>query len=477
MLEILGHPTINATFTPKRPVTERGPYRVEVRVQRTRWLSWGDIDREIARLAIPALGALIAEPLYVLADTAVVGNLLGTTELAGLAVAGQTLLTLHAIMIFLAYGTTAAVSRLLGGGQQREAAHHAMQGLWLAGAMGVILALAMWAFADPILRLIGETDDGNAEAVLEQARIYLLVSLWGLPALLLTLSGVGYLRGLQDTTRPLVVAIATAVFNLVLELILIVGLDFEIGASALSTVIAQWLGAAAYLWWIGRAVRSHGVPLGPDLAEIIRLLRVGGALFVRTVALRGSFTVSVAAASRISTEALAAHEIAFQLFIFTALALDSVAIAGQAMIGRFLGAADEVGARAAGSRVLQWGVAVGIIGLVIFGAGSPFLPGVFTNDAAVASLATLALVHLALMQPINGIVFALDGILIGAGDMAFLAWAMSTAAAIFIPLAILVPVLGLGLGWLWGTIWVLMIVRAAGVLWRFNSGRWVVLGA
>ena len=261
-----------------------------------------------------------------------------------------------------------------------------------------------------------------------------------------------------------------------LELILIVGLDFQIGASALSTVIAQWLGAAAYLWWIGRDVRSHGVTLSPDLGEIVRLLRVGGALFVRTVALRGSFTVSVAAASRISTEALAAHEIAFQLFILTALALDSVAIAGQSMIGRFLGANDEAGARDAGARVLQWGIAIGVVSLVIFGVGSPLLPDLFTNDPAVASLATLALIHLALMQPINGVVFALDGILIGAGDMRFLAWAMSSAAAIFVPLAILVPALGLGLGWLWGSIWVLMVVRAVGVLWRFRTDHWIVLG-
>ena len=147
------------------------------------------------------------------------------------------------------------------------------------------------------------------------------------------------------------------------------------------------------------------------------------------------------------------------------------------MIGRFLGSDDEAGAREAGSRVLQWGVAVGLIALVIFGAGAPFLPQLFTNDAAVISLATLAMIHLALMQPINGIVFALDGILIGAGDLTFLAWAMATAAIVYIPLAILVPALGLGLGWLWGSIWVLMVVRAVGVLWRFRSNNWVVLGA
>lgn len=444
---------------------------------RDRDTSTRKLDREIARLAVPALGALIAEPLYVLADTAVVGRLLGTVELAGLSVAGQTLLTVHAIMVFLAYGTTAAVSRLLGAGETKRAAHQAVQGLWLAAAMGVVLGLLSWRFADPILRLIGETDDGNAEAVLGQARTYLLVSLWGLPAMLIALSGVGYLRGLQDTTRPLYVALGTAVVNLVLELILIVGFDLEIGASAFATVVAQWLGAAAYLWWIGRDVLSHDVRLIPDLREIVRLLRVGRTLFIRTVALRGSFTVTVAAASRISTEALAAHEIAFQFFAFTALALDSVAIAGQSMMGRFLGADDEAGAHQAGTRVLQWGVGVGFVALVVFGVGTPFLPDLFTNDPAVASLAVIAMIHLALMQPVNGIVFALDGILIGAGDMSFLAWAMAGAAAVFIPLALAVPALGLGLGWLWGSIWVLMVVRGAALLARFRSNRWAITGA
>ncbi len=436
-----------------------------------------ELDREIWRLGLPALGALIAEPVYVLADTAVVGNLLGTDALAGLAVASQTLLTIHAVMVFLAYGTTAAVSRLLGAHQKELAAHQAVQGLWLAAGMGVLLSLLAWVFADPILAVIGETDDGNAQAVLSQARTYFIVSLWGIPAALLVLSGVGYLRGLQDTTKPLIVALATAIFNLVFELILIVGFDLEIGASAFATVVAQWLAALAYLRWIGRDVTSLGVRLAPDISEIFRLLRVGGALFVRTTALRGSFTVTVASASRISTEALAAHEIAFQFFIFTALALDSVAIAGQAMIGRFLGASDEDGARAAGRRVLGWGVVVGAVAMIIFGVGAPFLPDLFTNDPAVASLAVIAMIHLALLQPINGVVFALDGILIGAGDQNFLAWAMAVAAVIFIPLAIAVPALGLGLGWLWGSIWVLMTVRAAGLIWRFRTDRWLVLGS
>jgi len=435
------------------------------------------LDAEIARLGIPALGALVAEPLYVLADTAVVGNLLGTNELAGLSVAGQTLLSAHAIMVFLAYGTTAAVSRLLGAGETKRAAHQAVQGLWIAISLGIVLALIMWRVSDPLLRLLGETDDGNAEAVLAQANRYFVVSLWGFPAMLIVLSGVGYLRGLQDTTRPLIVAVVTAVFNLVFELILIIGFDLEIGASAFATVVAQWLGAIAYLGWIGRAVLAEGVRLIPDLQEIGRLLRVGANLFIRTVSLRASFAVTVAAASRISTEALAAHEIALQLLMFTALALDSVAIAGQSMMGRFLGANDVEGARIAANRVLYWGVVVGIIAMVIFGAGAPFLPHIFTGDEVVISLAVVAMIHLALMQPLNGVVFALDGILIGAGDMNFLARAMAVAALVFIPLALWVPAAGLGLGWLWATIWVLMIVRGGPLLWRLKSERWAVTGA
>lgn len=439
-------------------------------------LSLTDLDREIGRLAIPAFGALVAEPLYVLADTAVVGRLLGTDELAGLAVAGQALLSLNAIMIFLAYGTTAAVSRLLGAGEQQRAARQAVQGLWLAATIGLAIALLGWAFADPVLELIGQTGDGRAESVLAQARIYFIVSLWGLPATLLVLSGVGYLRGLQDTVRPLMVAVATAAFNLVLELVLIVGFDFQIGASALSTVVAQWLAAGAYLWWIGRDVRSHGVALTPVVSELARLLRFGGALFVRTVALRVSFTVSVAAASRIGTETLAAHEIAFQFFIFTAFALDSVAIAGQSMMGRYLGANDAVGARRAARRVLRWGVIVGVAALAFIGPTSWLVPPLFTTDTVVAELATIALLHVALMQPLNGAAFALDGILIGAGDLHFLAVAMSAAAAVCVPLALLVPALGLGIGWLWGSIWALMALRTTLSLHRLRSERWLVLG-
>lgn len=431
----------------------------------TRW------DREILRLAVPALGALIAEPLYILADTAVVGHL-GTTELAGLALASQVLLIIHALFIFLAYGTTAAVSRLVGAGDHREAARQAVQGIWLAAVIGVALGIATFVFAEPLLRLLG----GEGET-LENALIYLRVSLFGLPAMLMSLAGVGYLRGLQDTLRPLYVSLLTAAGNLVLELVLIYGFGFGIGASAFATVLALWVGAALYIWWTQQAVAAHGVNLAPEAARIGRLAVTGVDLFVRTASLRGSFVVATAVAARMGDAELAAHQIAFELWNFMALALDAVAIAGQAMIGTFLGSNRTTEARHVGKRITEWGLQLGIFFLVVVLVARPWLPSVFSDDAEVVALTTFLFIFLALMQPINGVVFALDGILIGAGDLRYLAIAMAISAAVFIPLAIWVGISGLGLGWLWGALIAFMIVRMITLLVRFVGDRWIVTGA
>ncbi len=428
-------------------------------------------DREIARLAVPALGALVAEPLYTLADTAVVGHL-GTPHLGGLAVASQVLLGALSLFIFLAYGTTAAVGRLIGAGDHRRAAQQAVQGLWLAGAVGTVLAAAAFVFADPLLRILGA--DGE---VLAQGRIYLRISLFGLPGMLITLAGVGYLRGLQDTLRPLKVAVFTAGLNLALELVLIYGFGFGIGASALSTVVAQWLAAGAYVWWIREAVKVHGVTMAPDRSMIARLAVVGLDLFLRTAALRASFTMSVAVAARLGDIELAAHEVIYQLMFFLALVLDAVAIAGQAMIGRFLGANELDHARAAGRRMIEWGLATGMAATIVLLATRPWLPLVFSSDEAVLSLVGFLMLHLAFIQPINGVVFALDGVLIGAGDMRFLAVAMAGAAAVFIPLAVWVMAADAGIGWLWGAMWALMATRLITLLWRFATPRWLVPGA
>ncbi|HSL59558.1 MAG TPA: MATE family efflux transporter [Acidimicrobiales bacterium] len=429
------------------------------------------LDREIARLAVPAFATLVAEPLYVLADTAVVGHL-GTEQLAGLALASTVLLTGHAVFIFLAYGTTAAVARLLGAGDERRAAHQAVQGLWLAVAIGVALTALGWWQGDDLIRVLGGEGD-----VATQAGIYLRISLLGVPALLLTLAGTGYLRGLQDTRTPLVVAVVSALANLVIELVLIFGLGFGIGASALSTVIAQVGAAAVFATIVARAAARLGVGARPDLRAIAALAKVGGDLLVRTAALRFSLTVATAVTARLGTVPLAAHQIAFEIWSVLALGLDAIAIAGQAMIGRLLGAGDAAGARVAGRRMITWGVVAGVgSGLVVL-AASPWLPRVFSPDPEVVALAGFLLVWVAALQPVNGVVFVLDGVLIGAGDLRFLAVAMVGAAAVFVPAVVAVGVLGLGVGWVWASLGLLMLTRLVVLGARFAGDRWAVVGA
>jgi putative MATE family efflux protein len=428
-------------------------------------------DREILRLALPAFGALVAEPLYILCDTAVVGHL-GTDQLAGLAVASSILLLLYSIFIFLAYGTTAAVARLLGAGEPGEAAHQAVQGMWLAFLIGLALIVVGLAAAEPLVRALGATG-----AVAEYALLFLRLSLFGIPAQLVVLAGTGYLRGLQDTRTPLVVSVVSAAGNLVLEVVLIYGLGFGLGASAISTVLAQVGSAVVYVIWVRRAVRHHEVRLAPHGPTLRRLAVVGGDLFVRTAALRGALVVSTAVATRLGAVALAAHQIAFQIRNLLALCLDAVAIAGQALIGRFLGARDVVTARAAGRRMLEWGLAAGIVfGLVTF-ALRGVLPHIFTTDPGVISVTSFVLVFVAAMQPVNGIVFVLDGLLIGAGDLRFLALAMVVAATVFAVAAAAVLALGLGIGWLWTAIYVFMVARMVGLGLRWRGDRWAVTGA
>lgn len=428
-------------------------------------------DREIVRLAVPAFGALVAEPLYILADTAVVGHL-GTDQLAGLAVASSVLLTLYSMFIFLAYGTTAAVSRLLGAGNEREAAHQAVQSLWLALFIGLGLMVVGYVTSGPVVDALGAEG-----AVRTNALVFLQVSLLGIPAMLLVLAGTGYLRGLQDLRTPLVLAVGTAVLNLVLELVLIYGFDFGIGASALSTVVAQVVAATVYVRRVAGAARRLGADLAPHPASLRRLVVVARDLLIRTAALRAALVTATAVATRIGTVDLAAHQIAFELWTFLAFVLDAVAIAGQAIVGRSLGAGNGDDARRAGRRMIEWGVALGCgLGLLLL-LLRPLLPHLFTNDEQVIVLAQFLLVWVAVLQPLNAVAFVLDGVLIGAGDMRFLAWAMLGAAVVFVPAALAVNALDLGIGWLWAAIALLMATRAAALLWRFRSDAWVVTGA
>jgi putative MATE family efflux protein len=428
-------------------------------------------DGEILRLALPALGALVAEPVYVLSDTAIVGHL-GTPQLAGLAVAAAILVAGYSIFIFLAYGTTAAVARLFGAGDEREATHQAVQGVWLALAVSAPVTLAGLVLAGQLVRGFGAS--GSAAGY---AETYLRISALGVPAVLMTYAAVGWLRGRQDTTTPLLVAVGSAAVNLALEILLIFGLGYGVGASAASTVLVQWAAVAIYLGALGRRAAALQVGLRPIGAAVGRLARVGLDLLVRTIALRLALTAATAVAARLGPAQVGAHQIAFELWNTLALALDAIAIAGQALVGRLLGAADALGARAATRRMIELGLAFGIVvGLVLL-ALHGVLPHAFTDDPLVLQLASFVLVFAAVLQPVNAVVFVLDGVLMGAGDMRYLAVSMVAAAALFLAMAAVLAATGAGLGWLWTAIGVLMLGRLAALVARLRTDAWLVTGA
>lgn len=424
-------------------------------------------DAQIARLAIPALGTLVAHPLYLLVDTAIVGHL-GTDQLAGLALGSTILLTFHAVMIFLAYGTTGPVARLLASGREVQAAERSLQGLWLATILGVTGGVILYGGRHWLLGLFGAT-----EAVLANAEIYLSISLFGLPGMLVTLAASGTFHGRQDTRTPLVIAVTGAIFSLVIEVVLIFGFGYGIGAAALSTVLAQCLtgvaGAVLLLGWI----RGTGAPLGPNPGQLWALLRSGQALVLRTVALRASFTFSVVVASHIGVAHVAAHQVTLQIWGIFALILDAVAIAGQALTGMWLGTGNHDAARSATRRMVEIDVAAGVmIGVILIVFRHP-LAAIFSDDVAVTSLIATVLIIVGLQQPMNGHVFALDGILIGASDFNYLAASMLLSAVIFFATAGAVWALGLGLGWLWAAIAVLMATRAVMLHDRWRRGAWL----
>ncbi|MFB7993518.1 MATE family efflux transporter [Streptomyces sp. NPDC056002] len=428
-------------------------------------------DREIVALAVPAFGALVAEPLFVMADSAIVGHL-GTAQLAGLAVASSLLMTAVSVFVFLAYATTAAVARRVGAGDLQSAIRQGMDGIWLALLLGAAVIAIVLPTAPTLVELFGTSHTAAPYAV-----TYLRISSLGIPAMLVVLAATGVLRGLQDTKTPLYVAIGGFVANGALNAGLVYGAGLGIAGSAWGTVIAQVAMAAVYLVVVVRGARRHGASLRPDAAGIRACAQAGAPLLVRTLSLRAILMIATAVAARLGDADIAGHQIIISLWSLMAFALDAIAIAGQAIIGRYLGADDAQGARDACRRMVQWGIAAGVVlGLLVIVSRPLFIP-LFTNDQAVQNVALPALLMVALSQPICGIVFVLDGVLMGAGDGAYLAWAMLATLAVFTPVALLVPVFGGGLTALWGAMTLMMTVRMLTLWLRSRSGRWIVTGA
>ena len=424
-------------------------------------------DREIVRLALPALGALAAEPLYVLADTAIVGHL-GRPQIAALGLAGTVLAGAFTIFTFLTYGTTAVVARATGAGREEDAARLAAQALWASLGIGLALVVACEIVAAPLLRGLGGHGRSGHLALL-----YFRIAAAGLPAALVALAGQGYLRGVSNLRRPLEIVVVANVANLVLEVLFVYGFRWGIAGSAAGTAVAQaGMGAA----FVIELLRPRAQSRRPSLAAMKPLFRIGRQIFVRTAALYASFLVAASVLARMGDAQIGAHQIAYQFFVFLALVLDALAIAGQVIVGRMLGAGDADGAHAAAVRMIAWSVAIGLVFAVVLAPLAHTLPRVFTDDPHVLHQAALLWPFLAAMQPLGGAVFALDGILIGAGDTRFLMWSMLAASALFVTLAALALSLGWGVIGVWAALDVLIVARLALLGPRFARRRWAVVG-
>ncbi len=426
-------------------------------------------DRSIARLAVPAFGALVAQPLYLLVDAAVVGTL-GTEPLAGLGAAGTVFALVVGLCIFLAYATTSSVARRVGAGDWAGGVAHGLAGMVLGCGLGTVLGLLTWPLAEPVVAALGVSPAAAPYAV-----AYLHVIAWAMPAVLAGTAGVGVLRGLQDTRTTLVVTLLAVALNTGLSLYLVLVAGWGIRGSAFATAVAEVVQAAAYAAVLVRVARRHRVPLRPTGDGILSAARDGAPLFWRTAALRAVFLVAASVAARLGDADLAAYHVSFQIWTLLALAADALAIAGQALLGLRLGAADLPGARHVTTRLVVLGAWLGLaLGAALLLA-RPWLPGWFSADPAVQALVAGCLLVVAVQQPLAGPVFALDGILIGAGDGRWLAGAGTVMLLAFVPAAWLVAAGSLGVVALWWALTWFMLVRGALLAYRARGDRWMRL--
>lgn len=432
------------------------------------------LTRRILALAVPAFGALLAHPLMLLADTWIVGRL-GTLPLAGLGIGSGLLLTVVGLCIFLAYGSTAVVARHVGAGHRRRGLELGIQAMWLAAALGAVLALVMWVFAPQFSRALGATPD-----VLPYAVDYLRWSVPGLPGMLVMLAATGTFRGVADARTPLVLSIAVAALNLVLNIGFVFGLHMGIAGAAVATALAETLLGLAAVALVARRAVPLRARLAPSWSGMMLSLSVGFPLWLRTVTLRAALLVTTYVAASQGAAALAAHHITMNVWNLLAYALDALAIAGQTIIATSLGASDVDEARASTRLMTRWSVGAGLVlGLVAILARSP-IAAFFSTDAEVKTYVTWLLLIVGITLGLAGFVYLLDGVLIGAGDGAYLAKAGLITLVVYAPLALAAFMLPSGLPamvWLWVAFTVgFMGARAVTLGLRARGEAWMRVG-
>ena len=425
--------------------------------------------RRIAALALPALGVLAAEPLYLLFDTAVIGRL-GAVSLAGLAVGGLVVTLVSSQLTFLSYGTTARSARFHGAGDRAAAVREGVQATWLAVGLGVLVVVAVHLAAVPMVSAIG-----GSGPIADAAIPWLRIAIFAAPAILISLAGNGWMRGIQDTVRPLRYVLIGFGISAVLCPLLVYGWlglpRWELAGSAVANLVGQWIAAALFC----RALISERVSLRPDPPVLRAQVVMGRDLVVRTMAFQACFVSAAAVAALFGAAALAAHQVVLQLWAFLALVLDSLAIAAQSLVGAALGGGDSGQARQVAWRVtgISAVAAAGLAALLAIGA--TVIPAVFTDDPAVLNAIGVPWWFLVAQLPVAGVVFALDGVLLGAGDATFMRNVTVASAIIgFLPLTWLSLRFGWGLAGIWAGLSAFILLRLVFGLWRVLAGRWVV---
>ncbi|GAA2782701.1 MATE family efflux transporter [Saccharopolyspora taberi] len=424
--------------------------------------------RRLLALAVPALGVLAAEPLYVLVDTAVVGHL-GAVPLAGLALGGTLFTLVSSQLTFLSYGTTARTARLHGAGRRADAVAEGVQATWLAVGVGVLLLLLAQLLAVPVAEALA-----GPGPIADAAATWLRIALIGAPMVLVTMAGNGWMRGVQDTVRPLRYVLAGNGVSAVLCPVLVYPVGWGLEGSAIANLVGQSIAAALFI----RALVVERVPLKPHFGTMRAQLVMGRDLVLRTLAFQVCFLSATSVAARTGAEAAAAHQVVWQLWSFLALVLDSLAIAAQSLVGEALGAGSQRRAKDIAKKVTWYSLGFGVLLGVAFAALARLLPAVFTSDAAVLAEVPHAWWFFVAMQPVAGVVFALDGVFLGAGDAAYLRTATMLSAAIgYLPLIWVSLAMGWGLAGIWTGLSLFMVLRLVTLLLRARSGRWAVTGA
>jgi putative MATE family efflux protein len=429
------------------------------------------LGRRIAALALPALGVLAAEPIYLLFDTAVVGRL-GALSLAGLAIGGMIVALVSSQLTFLSYGTTARAARLHGAGRRAAAVREGVQATWLAIGLGLLVVAVVQLAAAPLVRVIAGSG-GIAAAALPWLRIAITAA----PAILISMAGNGWMRGVQDTRRPLRYVLVGFVASAVLCPVLVYGwLGFprlELAGSAIANLAGQWLAALLFC----RALVAERVSLRPDLPALRAQAVMGRDLVVRTMAFQACFLSATAVAARFGAAALAAHQVVLQLWSFLALVLDSLAIAAQSLVGAALGGGDVRHAKQIALRVTLISAVASVCLGAVLALGARVLPSLFTGDRTVLDAIGVPWWFLVAQMPVAGVLFALDGVLMGAGDAAFMRNVTVFSALFgFLPLTWLSLVFDWGLAGIWAGLSSFLVLRLVLGIWRTRSGRWALPG-